>query len=320
VDSAKPGRLRELGDETLELLERRDDGVVACHGLRRRRELHHQRPEPELREQRVAALTGRAAELEPLRLELDVDVGVDSHQLAALPRLVGVGLEPLAVLLLRHLVGARQQRVERSVTGDQIPRPLLADARNALDIVDGVAHQREHVDHLGRPDPELLLYSGGVVPRALVARVVDADAVADELEEILVAGDDRHPEPRRGRLHRQRADHIVSLESLGGEDRHPHRLAGLVHPGNLLPQIVGHRGAVGLVVGGELGAERRGRQVERRGDVLRPMIGQELPEHRDEAVDGVGRLAGRAGQPPDGVIRPVHLVAAVDQEQGARRH
>ena len=47
--------------------------------------------------------------------------------------------------------------------------------------------------------PNFSHHAVGVVPGAFVARVVDADAVADQLEEVLVAGDDRRLEavPRR---------------------------------------------------------------------------------------------------------------------------
>ena len=99
---------------------------------------------------------------------------------------------------------------------DQIARALLADAGHALDVVDGVAHQREHVHDLRRRDAEFLLDARGVVPRAFVARVVDADAVADELEEVFVAGDDRDLRcPAAAALRRERADHVVGLEAAG---------------------------------------------------------------------------------------------------------
>ena len=45
-------------------------------------------------------------------------------------------------------------------------------------------------------------------------RVVDRDAVVHELEEVLVAGDDRHLEAGVDRLRRQRPDHVVGLEAL----------------------------------------------------------------------------------------------------------
>ena len=310
----------DLLDQSLQAVNRGHDRVVAHDGIRGWRKLADKGTEPECREQRVAPLAARTTKPERLRLERHADVGVNPHQLAALTGLVRVGLQALAVLLLRHFVGACEQLVERSVGRDQVARTLLPDAGHTLHVVDGVAHQGQDVHHLRGRHTELLGHARGIEPGALVARVVDADAVADQLEEVLVAGDDGHLEAGGSRLGRQRAQHIVGLEALGREDGHSHGLARLVHPGDLLAQIVGHRGAVGFVVGGQLRAERRGGEVERRGDVLGPMVREQLAEHGHEPVHGVGRLAIRAGQPADGVIRPVHLVAAVDQEQGARRH
>ena len=137
-------------------------------------------------------------------------VGADPRELAALPRVVDVGQQRFAVALVLDLGGVRDQVLERAVGGDQLARALLADAGHALDVVDRVAHQREHVDDLVRRDAELLLHARGVVPGALVARVEDADAVADELKEVLVAGDDRRrrsrrrpPSPPASRSHRR---------------------------------------------------------------------------------------------------------------------
>ena len=63
-------------------------------------------------------------------------------------------------------------------------------------------------------DAELVLHAGGVVPRAFFARIEHADAVAHQLKEILVAGDDRDVVAfGRGPL-RHRADHIVGFVAL----------------------------------------------------------------------------------------------------------
>ena len=74
--------------------------------------------------------------------------------------------------------------------------------------------KRQHVDHLIGPHAELLQHAVGVEPRALIARVEDADRAADELKEVLVAGDDRDVESGCRGLRRQRADHVVGLEPL----------------------------------------------------------------------------------------------------------
>ena len=59
--------------------------------------------------------------------------------------------------LRRQLVEMLQHRVGRPVFLDQLDGRLLADAGDAGDVVDRVAHQRLHLDRLGRRVAELLL-------------------------------------------------------------------------------------------------------------------------------------------------------------------
>ncbi len=131
---------------------RLDDGVVLGDRLGRRRVVGDQRAEAERREQRVAALARGAAIGERLGIERHRHVGVDGDQLPAAAGVVGVRQERLALLLRLHLAGRGEQRVERAVGGDEIAGAFLADAGHALDVVGGVAHERQHVHHL-RPGP-----------------------------------------------------------------------------------------------------------------------------------------------------------------------
>ena len=125
--------------------------------------------------------------------------------------------------------------------------------------------------------------------------------------------------PAVDRLGRQRADHVVRLVALGGDDRYAERFAGLVDPRNLLGEIGRHRRAIGLVVGDQVVAEGAAGEIERGADVLRLMILNQLPQHVHEDVDRVRRLAAGAAQAAAAhrVIRAVHLRAAVDQEYAA---
>jgi hypothetical protein len=311
----EPPRRPERRHERVERLARADEGVLLRDGVGRRRVLHHERPEAEPREELVAALAGAARVAQRRQIHLDRDVGADPQQLAALARRVRVRGERFAVALLRHAGRSRQQRVERAVGADQLARALLADAGHALHVVDRVAHQREHVHDLIRADAELLPHPAFVVPRAVVARVVHRDAASDELEEVLVARHDRDLEPGGDGARRDRADHVVRLVALVGQNRHAERAAGVVDPRDLIGQLGRHRRARRLVVARQLGSEGRARQIERRGDELGMVLGDELAQHRDEDVDGVGRLARRAREPGPAhrVVRPVHLRAAVDE-------
>ena len=198
----------------------------------------------------------------------------------------------------------------------QLAGALLSDSGNPLHVVHRVAHQGQDVDNLLGPDAELLPHAVGVVPGAGFAWVEDGNAVADELEEVLVTGHDRHVEAGRARLCGQRAEHVVRLERLVCEHRHAQRLACFVHVRDLLAQVRRHRRPVRLVVGGELVPEGRPPDVERGRYQGRLLVGDELPQHVDEPEDRVRRPAVRCGESAYRVICTVHLGAAVDQEDG----
>ena len=148
--------------------------VVLLDRVGGRRVVVDERAEREPREQLVAALARRAAIAQRLEVDVERHVGPDRHQLAALQRLVAMRRQRLALLRL-ELGRVREQRVEAAELRDQIDRALLADARHAGDVVARVADEREHVDDLRRLHAELLDDAGLVEPRAVLARVVDAD-------------------------------------------------------------------------------------------------------------------------------------------------
>ena len=154
------------------------------------------------------------------------------------------------------------------------------------------------------------------VPGAGVARIEDGYAVAHELEEVLVAGDDGHPKPGGAGLHGQCPDDVVGLERLVRQHRHAECRASLVHVRHLLAQVGRHGRAIRLVVGGELVPEGRSPDVEGGGDERRPLVRDQLSEHRDEAIDRVRRPPVRCAQSAYRVIRAIHLGAAVDEEDG----
>ena len=227
--------------------------------------------------------------------------------------------QAFAIALVLDLLCVLNQVVERAVLRDQLARTLVADAGHAFDVIDGVAHQRHDIDHLVGGDAELLLDPGGVVPRAFVARIEHADAVAHQLEKILVEGDDHRLETGAGRLHRQRTDDIVGFIPIGRNDRDAERLARRVDHRDLDCELIRHRRAIRLVVAGEIVAKRAPGQIERRGNVLRLVLVQQLAQHGHEDVHGVGRLSLRiaqqaaVGRAHRRVIGAVHLRAAVDE-------
>ena len=97
------------------------------------------------------------------------------------------------------MTSSRRAKSASSVAelADQLRRGLLADPRDARDVVGRVALERLVVDHLVGPQPEPLVDLRDVVHD----RVLDAgsgrhqpDARRDELEHVEVDGDDRRLE------------------------------------------------------------------------------------------------------------------------------
>ena len=225
--------------QRLEVLERVHERVVLHDRFRGRRELGDQRPEPQRREQRVAPLARRALETGTARVRTPRRRRCESSPArgSAAPdrrRSVRPSRASSAVTSSARASSASSEpKVEirsRAPFSPMPGTPFTLSMESPISARTSTTWSGRHAELLG--------HARGIEPGALVARVVDADAVADQLEEVLVAGDDRHLEAGRRRLRRQRADHIVGLEARAGEDGHAHRLARLVHPGDLLPQVV----------------------------------------------------------------------------------
>jgi hypothetical protein len=90
----------------------------------------------------------------------------------------------------------------------------------------------------------------------------------------------------------------------------PHFLRGR----DLRGQLLGHRRAVGLVVGKRLVAEIRTLGVEHHGDVGIRVLAHESAQHVDHAIDHAGRLAFGVGQRRQGVEGAEQIGRAVYQD------
>ena len=162
--------------------------------------------------------------------------------------LVGELQEDLAALLLADFPGPGEQGLQVAVFVDQQGRGLHPDARGAGDIVHRVAAQGLDLHHLVRKDAELLDHLFRTDTEVLHG-VEHGDALADQLHEVLVGGDDGHLAARLADQAGIGGDQVVGLEArlLKGVDAEgPGRLP---HPGDLGHQVLGGRWAVGRVLG-----------------------------------------------------------------------
>ena len=109
---------------------------------------------------------------------------------------VGLRLQRLARALGLHLAGAWRAGSRASPYSlDQLGGALLADPLHAGNVVGRVADQRAQIEQLLGRHAEALLDFGGPVA-AVLHRVEQRDALADELHQVLVGRDDRDA-PRR---------------------------------------------------------------------------------------------------------------------------
>ena len=145
--------------------------------------------------------------------------------------------------------------------------------------------------------------------------------VGDELERVAVAGDDHDVDAVGRGARRERRDHVVGLDARHLQLADLERLEHLVDQRQLRREQIGGLLATGLVLGVELVAVRAAAgRVERDRDVIGLLVGDDLGEHRREAVDRVrdgSRLRGEVGRERE--ERPVRQRMAVEQEQFRHR-
>ena len=91
--------------------------------------------------------------------------------------------------------------------------------------------------------------AGGIEDEVVFGRIEDATRRRDELHHVLVGGDDKNVVAQRGELVAERADDVVGLEAFVAEDGDAEGFERAADVGELLGEVGGHLGAVGLVAG-----------------------------------------------------------------------
>ena len=268
-------------------------------------------------------------EFRPIRLlplkrsevEVDRKVALDPGQIARKERLRAILLERLALRGLLHFVEMLVDGIEGPELLDERLRAFLADAGHAGNVVDCIAPDGHHVDHLLRGQPERFLHSSRVV-KNFASGVVEADPFTDQLKEVFVGGCDHYVVAAIPRRAGERPDQIV-----GFPVRHPDHwdaqpVEDFVHQRQLHDQVVGHRLPIFLVVGEGLVPFFGSADIEGHSNAIGVVILEQLAQHLGESVHRVGGQARRVGQATDRKVGAVDVVGTVDDEQSGtlRRH
>ena len=251
---------------------------------------------------------------------------------------VDVGDEPVEAAVAHHVVEVLAQRgprpapdlpgvgddaVQAVVEVEPLGRGLGPHARHPAQVVAGLAHQRRQVRvALGAHAVALLHLGGRHAPRRGAAPdgLEHGAVLGDELEGVAVAGAHQDLQVLGLGPRGQGGQDVVRLVVRGRHGAHPHRRQEVLDELDLPDEGLGRLVAVGLVVGVLAGAEGAARQVEGDGQVGGPLLLQQGQEHGDEAVHGVGRLAGGGGEGVHGqrVVGPEGHGVSVDEQQAPR--
>ncbi|MCY1511959.1 hypothetical protein D9M68_464030 [compost metagenome] len=248
---------------------------------------------------------------------VQVAVGADGDEAFAQRQLVERLAQVFAGGAL-HFGGAFDQRIERAVFEQPFRGGLRADLGHAGHVVDRVADERLVVDHEAGRHAELGRHAGDVALLA-VHRVDDGDVLVDQLAQVLVAAGHDHFDALRGRHLGERADHVVGLDIGHREHRPAQQLDHFVDGVDLAAQVVGHRRAVGLVLGVPVVAEGLAGGVEDAGRVVGAHLAAQRGHHVDHAPDRPGGralgVAGHGAQIGHRVEGPVQVARAIDEQQ-----
>ena len=200
----------------------------------------------------------------------------------------------------RLFLQVRVERVNVAVGVDELGCGLVPHPWDTGKVVGGIAAQRsqERVQprpHAG-PGLDTLLVVEHVVGHATAVVEHLDKRIAHELVRVPVTGHD-HDLVALGRQTRGECrDHVVGLESLGIDCGDSECLDQPSYELDLLDEGLWCRWPTRLVGRREAVAERRFTPVEGHRHPGRRLVLEQLREHRDEAVNGLGLLAGSRGQ------------------------
>ena len=201
-----------------------------------------------------------------------------------------------------HLIDVLEHGLDRAPLLDERERALVTDAFHARHVVRGVADEREVVHDALRRDAQSLVRVLETVPllggasRRAVPGIQHPHALVDELQQILVAGDDADLEACRNALWAKRGDDVVGLEAVELQRRDLVAGEQLLHALDarieVLLLLVRQCDAIGLVRLEEHVATG-GAGIIHPADVLRLVLLEKAPEKLADALGHARVLAAR---------------------------
>ena len=280
--------------------------VIACGG-----KLLHEAAKAELLEQDQRPATVGAVQPRRPPIDRQRGVGVQLHELAAQQRLLLVLHEVLAPRLAGELLNVFVDALQAAVLLQQLPRIDRPDQRHAGHVVRRVADHSEKIDDLVRRDSPNLA-ERLAIEDLVFADVVELHPIGNQLPAILVAGHQQAVSVELLDDPGERGQEVVRLERRQPQTGNPQRLNDPMAGDDLRGKVVGHGGAIRLVLRVHRVAKRFARHVERAKREIRPLRFQQVQQVPREAVHRRHGLAARTGHLRQGMKDLVDQRVGVD--------
>ena len=184
-------------------------------------------------------------------------------------------------------------------------------------VVNHIAHQGLKIHHQVRRHAKLGLHASQVAALA-VHGVNDGDVAVDQLGQVFVAAAHNHLYALPRGNHRECADHVVRLHTGHVQHLPAHQAHHLMDGFDLGTQVVGHRRAMGLVLGVQVVPKGGAFGIKNTSRVVGGHLLAQALQHIDHAANSprgrAGRVAGHGTQIRHGVKRPVKVAGTVYQQ------
>ena len=222
---------------------------------------------------------------------------IELDELPAHERFVRVLLQVLADFVHSDFGRPAQDFIELVELLEQADGGLRPDLRHARHIVNGVTDERLVIDHLIGPNAPVGHQTVSVVV-GVFADVVELHQWADELPRVFVIGDDERVDAALLSGVRERREDVVGLPTFLLKDRNPEGFDDSFDHCDLRPQLVGHLGAVGFVVGVDVltnAATGRVHRTDQIGRMLRLQNVEHVPREPEDRVCRLPRWTRHSG-------------------------
>ncbi len=258
---------------------------------------------------------GQAEFLQVLLEAVEIDAGkaagfgieVEIHVLLQGDKLAGDVEAPAEALevfphLRRQLVEVLENLGRRSIFPDQLRRRLLADAGDARNVVDGIAHEGLDFDRFIGAVTDFL-FQLLRINHLIALHIVHEGAVVEHLAQVLVLGDHEdlvppsHPTVLIAKAPGHGGDQVIGLEAPLLKDRDAAVANDAEDALFLGEEIARPLLPRRLIVRRDLLAEDLlVAAIDDHGQIVRLALLDQAQEHLGEDVGGLDRLAGGAGE------------------------